>query len=89
MRQEHSTRPLTALVKQIRARVHATGMTSPRPGESFPRDAVYHRRRWGDALRRLYRLRIVNAKKSKYYDAALSNFERARRCFERAGLVDE
>jgi hypothetical protein len=31
-------------------------------------------------------LRIVNAKKSKYYDAALSNFESARRCFERAGL---
>ena len=34
-------------------------------------------------------MRIVNARKSKYYDAALSNFERARRCFERAGLVEE
>jgi len=34
-------------------------------------------------------LRIVNAKKSKYYDAALSNFERARRCFEKADLVGE
>lgn len=34
-------------------------------------------------------MRIVDAKKSKYYDAALSNFERARRCFERAGLADE
>jgi hypothetical protein len=34
-------------------------------------------------------MRIVNAKKSKYYDAALSNFERARRCFERAGLAVE
>lgn len=34
-------------------------------------------------------MRIVNTKKSKYYDAALSNFERARRCFERAGLVVE
>ena len=34
-------------------------------------------------------MRIVNAKKSKYYDAAVSNFERARRCFEKAGcLVD-
>jgi tetratricopeptide (TPR) repeat protein len=31
-------------------------------------------------------MRVVNAKKSKYYDAALSNFERARRCFEKAGL---
>jgi hypothetical protein len=34
-------------------------------------------------------LRIVNAKKSKYYDAALSNFESAKCCFERAGLVAE
>lgn len=34
-------------------------------------------------------LHIVNAKKSKYYDAALSNFERARRCFEKAGLVTQ
>ena len=34
-------------------------------------------------------LRIVNAKKSKYYDAALSNFESAKRCFERAGLSAE
>ena len=45
-----------------------------------------------DLAARLWRaqgLRIVNAKKSKYYDAALSNFERAKRCFERAGLDDE
>ncbi|MCC6130890.1 MAG: hypothetical protein IT186_13280 [Acidobacteria bacterium] len=33
--------------------------------------------------------RILEAKKSKYYDAALSNFERAKRCFERAGLEKE
>jgi hypothetical protein len=31
-------------------------------------------------------MRIVKAKKSTYYDAALSNFENAKRCFERAGL---
>lgn len=31
-------------------------------------------------------LRIVNRKKSKYYDAAVSNFERAHRCYQRAGL---
>jgi hypothetical protein len=31
-------------------------------------------------------MRVVNAKKSKYYGAALSNLERARRCFEMAGL---
>ncbi len=34
-------------------------------------------------------LRIVNGKKSKYYDAAVSNFERAHRCYERAGLNAE
>jgi len=34
-------------------------------------------------------MRIINAKKSKYYAAALSNFERAKRCFERAGLDTE
>ncbi|MEA3411963.1 MAG: hypothetical protein U9R74_10540 [Pseudomonadota bacterium] len=34
-------------------------------------------------------LRIVNAKKSRYYDAALSNFENAKRCFERARLGAE
>lgn len=45
-----------------------------------------------DLAARLWRaqgLRIVNAKKSKYYDAALSNFERAKRCFERASLEGE
>lgn len=45
-----------------------------------------------DLAARLWRaqgLRIVNAKKSKYYNAALSNFERAKRCFERAGLLGE
>jgi len=30
-------------------------------------------------------MRIINAKKSKYYNAALENFEQARRCYERAG----
>lgn len=34
-------------------------------------------------------MRIVDAKKSKYYDAALSNFERARDCYRRAGLAVE
>ena len=45
-----------------------------------------------DLAARLWRaqgLRIVNAKKSKYYDAALSNLERAKRCFQRAGLEGE
>jgi hypothetical protein len=34
-------------------------------------------------------LRIINARKIKYYGAALSNFERAKHCFERAGLEGE
>lgn len=34
-------------------------------------------------------MRIVDAKKSKYYGAALSNFERARDCYHKAGLVVE
>ena len=34
-------------------------------------------------------LRIVDAKKSKYYDAALANFERARDCYRRAGCAAE
>lgn len=41
-----------------------------------------------DAPARLWRaqgMRLVKGKKSKYYDAALSNFERARNCFEKAG----
>lgn len=43
----------------------------------------------GARLWRAQGMRIVNAAKSKYYDAALSNFERARRCYERAGLGAE
>ena len=45
-----------------------------------------------DLAARLWRaqgLRIVDAKKSKYYAAALSNFERARDCYQKAGLSIE
>ncbi len=45
-----------------------------------------------DLAARLWRaqgMRIVDAKKSKYYDEALSNFKRARDCYERAGLPAE
>ena len=45
-----------------------------------------------DLAARLWRaqgMRIVDAKKSKYYDTALSNFERARNCYQRAGLSAE
>ncbi|MBI2931112.1 MAG: hypothetical protein HYY16_05635 [Planctomycetes bacterium] len=45
-----------------------------------------------DVAARIYRalgMRVLNAKKSKYYDAALSNFEDAKKCYERAGLARE
>jgi len=44
----------------------------------------------GELAARLWRaqgMRIVDAKKSKYYDAAISNFEHARDCYLRAGLA--
>ena len=34
-------------------------------------------------------MRVVNAGKSKYYDAALNNFELARKCYFKAGLAAE
>src|SRR3984893_11118546 len=34
-------------------------------------------------------MRVIKAKKSKYYGAALENFERARRGYERAGLIND
>ena len=34
-------------------------------------------------------MRILKARKSKYYDAALANFREARRCYERSGKGEE
>ena len=45
-----------------------------------------------DVAAKVYRalgMRILNAKKSKYYDAALSHFENAQRCYERSDLPRE
>ncbi len=42
-----------------------------------------------DIAAKVYRalgMRILNAKKSRYYDAALSHFEQAKRCYRKAGL---
>ncbi|MCG6881541.1 MAG: hypothetical protein LJE96_20660 [Deltaproteobacteria bacterium] len=42
-----------------------------------------------DVAGKLYQamgMRIVNAKKSRYYSAALSNFKHAKHCYEKAGL---
>ena len=43
----------------------------------------------GQGLHRALGMRILNAKKSKYYDAALSHFENAQRCYERSDLHHE
>ena len=46
-------------------------------------------KRHPDVAAKLYRalgMRILKQKKSRYYDAALSNFEDAKGCYERAGL---
>jgi hypothetical protein len=40
-------------------------------------------------LWRAQAMRIVDAGKSKYYEAAAANLERARRCYVRAGLASE
>jgi uncharacterized Zn finger protein len=45
-----------------------------------------------DVAAKVYRAlgtRILNAKKSKYYDTALSHFENAQRCYERSDLHHE
>jgi hypothetical protein len=45
-----------------------------------------------DIAAKVYRalcMRIVNAGKSKYYDAALDNIERAKQCYAKAGLDTE
>lgn len=34
-------------------------------------------------------MRVINAGKSKYYDAALENIERAKKCYAKAGLNDD
>ena len=49
-------------------------------------------RSYPDVAAKVYRalgMRILNAKKSRYYDAALSSFEKAKRCYRKAGLEPE
>jgi uncharacterized protein DUF6880 len=60
---------------------HATEPAARKLGKSHPELAA---RLW-----LAQGLRIVDAKKSKYYDAALSNLERARDCYQRAGQAAE
>jgi hypothetical protein len=85
-----STREIERLVKRVRAATDAeiedlshyrTEPAATRVAKSYP-----------DVAAKIYRalgMRILNAKKSKYYDAALSHFENARRCYERSDLHRE
>lgn len=48
-------------------------------------------RKHPDVAAKLYRamgMRIVNKKKSKYYDAALRHLEQAKQCYMKTGLAD-
>ena len=77
-------------------RVLGTG-PMPRRGRSQPFRAEPAARRLAKshpdvAAAKVYRalgMRILNAKKSKYYDAALSHFANAKRWHERSGLDRE
>jgi len=60
---------------------YATEPAAKRLEKTHPHEAA---RLW-----RAQGMRIVNAKKSQSYEAALSNFEGARRCYEKAGLTAE
>jgi len=57
---------------------HITEPAARRLDKSHPKQAA---RLW-----RAQAMRIVDAGKSKYYDAAVENLDRARRCYLRAGL---
>jgi hypothetical protein len=84
------TREIERLARRLRAATDAeieevshyqTEPAARRLGTSHP-----------DLAARVYRglgMRILAAKKSKYYDAALSHFENAGRCYERSGPLDE
>jgi uncharacterized Zn finger protein len=82
------TREIERLVRRLRTATdteieelshYRTEPAAGRLGRSHP-----------DVAARIYRalgMRILAAKKSKYYGAALSHFENARRCYERSGLL--
>jgi tetratricopeptide (TPR) repeat protein len=60
---------------------HRTEPAASRLAKSYP-----------DVAAKVYRalgVRILSAKKSRYYDAALSHFENAKRCYERSDLHRE
>jgi len=85
---------LTAFIQQIRAKFES----APTRDDEEKRFPGYERRRWGGVLKTVLAaqrnvdayialcMRIVNAGKSKYYDAALDHIEHAKKCYSKAGL---
>jgi len=84
------TREVERLVRRLRAATDAEiADLSHHWGEPAARRLA---KSHPDVAAKVYRalgMRILNAKKSKYYDAALSHFENAKRCYERSGLDRE
>jgi uncharacterized Zn finger protein len=84
------TREVERLVRRLRAAtdVEIEHLSHHRAEPAATRLAKSH----PDVAAKVYRalgVRILNAKKSKYYDAALSHFENAKRCYERSDLHRE
>lgn len=80
------TREIERLVRRLRTATDAEieDLSHYRTEPAARRLAKSH----PDVAAKVYRalgMRILNAKKSKYYAAALSNFENAKRCYERSG----
>jgi uncharacterized Zn finger protein len=84
------TREIARLVRRLRTATDAEieDLSHYRTEPAARRLAKSH----PDVAAKVYRalgMRILNAKKSKYYAAALSNFENAKRGYERSGLHRE
>ena len=84
------TREVERLAKRLRTATdpEIEGLSHYRTEPTARRLAKSH----PDVAAKVYRalgMRILSAKKSKYYDAALSRFEEAKRCYERSDLHRE
>ncbi|PYO33916.1 MAG: hypothetical protein DMD86_09700 [Candidatus Rokuibacteriota bacterium] len=84
------TREVERLAKRLRTATdpEIEGLSHYRTEPAAKRLAKSH----PDVAAKVYRalgMRILSAKKSKYYDAALSRFEEAKRCYERSDLHRE
>jgi hypothetical protein len=75
---------LAAFAKLVRTRFDAATQKTVKESDKLRERPEYLRRHWGEVLRTLYA-----AQKDVNAYTALSNFESAKRCFERAGQKDK